>query len=135
MPDTSSIAVNSLIKGYFHSFPGEAARLLDTMPVEAVAAYLMEEPMSSAVQIFSRLNPEVAANLAAQLDERFFAELFAAIDPSMAARLLPRLEQDVIESRLSLLPGNLVSEIRELMSFMASMRHSVCMPQNLTKRW
>jgi magnesium transporter len=117
MPETSSIAVNSLIKGYFHSFPGEAARLLDTMPVEAVAAYLMEEPMSSAVQIFSRLNPEVAANLAAQLDERFFAELFAAIDPSMAARLLPRLEQDVVESRLSLLPGHLVSEIRELMSF------------------
>jgi len=117
MPDTSSVAVDSLIKGYFHSFPGEAARLLDTMPVEAIEGYLKEEPMPRAVQIFSYLNPEVAADLAAQLEEGFFAELFAAIDPSMAARLLPRLGKDVVERRLSLLPENLVSELRELMSF------------------
>lgn len=117
MPNRPSVATALLIKGFFNRFPGEAAVLFNSLPVEETKAYLQAEPVSRAAQVFIRLNMGVAAGLVALFDERFFIELFTTVDPSHAARLLSRLDQDVIERRLLSLPENLSKELKELMEY------------------
>lgn len=117
MQNTSSTAAKSLIQGFFQLYPGEAARLLNTFPAQETLKYLEAEPISRAVEIFSRLNPEIAARLIEEMENGFFARLFTEIDPSLAARLLSRLETKTVESRLSLLPPSLAKELKDLMEY------------------
>jgi magnesium transporter len=117
MPNTSSVATASLIRGFFNLFPEEAARLLGTLPIESVKEHLQAEPVSRSGQIFALLNPEVASKLVVLLEERFFIELFKTVDPALAARLLSRLDEEAMNDHLSLLPENHAKEIRELMDY------------------
>ncbi len=117
MQKTSSTAAGSLIQGFFQLYPGEAARLLNSFALEDILKHLQAQPISRATQIYARLNAETAANLVGHMDEHFFSELFATLDPSLGGRLLARLDDEVIEKQLSLLPDNIAKELRELMQY------------------
>jgi magnesium transporter len=98
-------------------YPGEVARLLNTFSAEEILKYLQTEPTSRAVEIFARLNQEIAAGLIEDMENDFFNRLYSVIDPSLAARLLSRLKVETVESRLSQLPSSLAKELKELMEY------------------
>lgn len=114
---TTSIATKSLIQRFFQLYPGEAARLLDTFSVEEIVNYLQTQKITRSAQIFAHLNPDIAASLIGHMDDQFFSQLFTIIDVLLASRLLARLDKEIVEKKLFLLPANIALEIRELMQY------------------
>ena len=112
-----SNVTQSLIQGFFRLYPGEAARLLDNLPADEILAMLQKESIPIAMEVFQRLNPDIAAELLEKMEDDFFQKMFALIDPGQGASLLPRLDKNRIEYRLSLLPAQISRELRELMAY------------------
>ncbi|KAA3662105.1 MAG: magnesium transporter [Calditrichaeota bacterium] len=132
MKNKTSTATKFLIREFFQLYPGEAARLLNTFPVEETVNYLQAEPNTRAVQIYTRLNQDIAAQLIKLMDEPFFSRLFTTIDPALASRLLARLESDVVEKLLALLPKNVAKELQDLMQYPPETAGHLMNPRALT---
>ena len=110
-------AEQKLINEYFNLFPDESAKLLSNFRSEEIIEYLKQLPEEVSVRTFTRINPDVAANLTLKLSDDFFVMLFSSLDPNLAAHLLSRLEKEEIENKLKLLPSGLTKELQELMSY------------------
>ena len=54
-----------LLRDFFKRYPGEAARLLDTLTSKEILEYLKILEIYPASEVFSRLNPELASGLVA----------------------------------------------------------------------
>ena len=117
MPDRTLDVSKSLIQSYFKLYPKEAAALLNNFSIPDILVYLRLEPTTRAAEIFTYLNPEIAASLIQEMEREIFIQLFNLIDASLAARLLSRLDPDVIQSRLSLLPSARSKEINDLLKY------------------
>ncbi len=117
MDNTTSIAKQNLIRGYFHQFPMEAALILGTFPIDKILDYLEEMDADRSVNIFSRLNPQIAVEVISEMDDKFFIQLFSKIDSHLGARLLSRLKKAAIQHKLELLPAILSKEIKEFMTY------------------
>ncbi|KAA3612613.1 MAG: magnesium transporter [Calditrichaeota bacterium] len=132
MNNKTSTAAKTLIRSFFELYPGEAARLLETFSAEETVNYLQTLQIAQSAQIFTRLNSDIAANIIESMDDSFFRQLFTAIDPSLAGRLLARLNNEIIEKQLLLLPENIGREIKELMQYPAGTAGHLMEPRALT---
>jgi len=117
MPYRSLDVSKSLIHSFFNLYPKEAATLLNNFDLQDILRYLRFEPTNRAVEIFTYLNPEIAAGLIQEMEREIFIQIFTLIDASLAARLLSRLDPDVIQSRLSLLSAARSKEINDLLKY------------------
>ncbi len=117
MNTNSPIAQQKLINGYFRLYPDEAAKLLSNFQEEEIINYLKVQPLEVAVQVFGNVNPDIAAGVAEKMSDDFFTQLFSVLDPNLAARLLSRLDEGKIKYKLTLLPSNVNKELQELMSY------------------
>ena len=68
-------------------------------------------------RMLSEFNPEIAAEVLHELDDKFFIGLFSKIDTHLSARILSRLGKEEVISRLKLLPSIISKEIEEFMSY------------------
>jgi len=117
MNEISSSAKQKLILSYFHKFPMESALILDTFPVKKILHYLEKMPDNQLREVFSRLNPEIAAKVINEMDDKLFIRLYSKIDTHFGARILSRLGKEDIRNKLRLLPGILSSELQEFMTY------------------
>lgn len=117
MENTGSTAKQMLIKSFFYKFPMESALILDSFPVKKILYYLKNMPDQQVVEVFSRLNPEIAAGTVTKMDNKLFIRIFSKIDTHLGARILSRLDKDEISTRLKLLPAILSMEIRDFMTY------------------
>lgn len=118
MAEQPSAARQNLIRAYFKLHSAEAARLLNAFTARETLYYLQQKMIDNPVEIYSLLNPEIAAGLIGEMEDPLFIRLFTELNPSLAARLLSRLDKKERENRLSLLPDNVAKEISELLEYL-----------------
>ena len=117
MENKAKIAHQILISGFIDLYPMEAALLLDTFPVERILHYLQGIPTESALEVFARLNPDIAAEVLQEMENELFIQLFNRIDTHLGARLLSRLDNEEVHKKLSLLPVLKSRELNEFMTY------------------
>ena len=117
MENTTASIKENLIREYFFRFPMEAALVLNSLPINKITDYLEGMPIELVIPVFSRLNPEIAALVIAEMDDKLFKLIFTKIDTHIGARLLSRLKEENIQQRLSLLPSFISLELKDFMSY------------------
>ncbi|WP_162415853.1 magnesium transporter [Cyclobacterium roseum] len=117
MSQIPASAKEKLINGFFRQFPGDAASLLNGFSTEEIIDYLKRPDHNDSKQVFARLNPDIATEVIALMDDHLFARIFSNIDAYLGARLLSRLDKEEAEAKTALLSPALAREIKELMSY------------------
>ena len=112
-----SNVTHALVQHFFDLYPSEAARLLNDLSFQEILTHLQAVPIITAARLFTCLNPDVAIELIKIMEDEFFVQLFKIIDIDRTANILTRLEHDLIDSRLRLLPTVITRESRELMTY------------------
>lgn len=117
MDKQATIARAILSREFFKQHPRDAAMAMDSFDTQVQLDYLEKLPENTAREVYSHLNPEIAAELLALMDDRLFAELFANMNTHKVARLLSRLDQRTIKNKLALLPEIRSREIRDYLNY------------------
>jgi magnesium transporter len=113
----NTVVSSSLIEEYFQKYPGEAANLLTTFSADDILSYLASQPILVSAELYSRLNPEVAAELISKMPDELFTRIFEKIDASLAARLISRLNEEQQKKQLNLLSASCRKELQELIAY------------------
>lgn len=114
---TTSTAGEALVHGFLQTYPGEAASHLNKLPVEQILHLLQAESIPVAAKVLLRLNPDIAAGLIEFMDDKLFSDIFTTLDPVRGANLLARLDGEMTNKRLAVLPEHLAKEYRELLNY------------------
>ena len=112
-------ASDALIQEYFSLHPGEAARALGAVPLPDALRLLEAGPGTAAAQVFQRLDPDRAVELAENMDEALVRRLWSAMDYGVGAALLTRLGTERRSACLASLPADVSAELEELMRYPA----------------
>jgi magnesium transporter len=129
--DTSDLATRELSRSFIGLYPDEAARLLETRPVKEIIAFLESEPAAAAM-VFTRLTPETAASVLEGTSDALARELLTAIDPAHAAAIAARLDKELRDRRLHVLPGAARKELDLLMAYPKGSAGSLMDPRATT---
>ncbi len=119
----------SLTQGFLSIYPGEAAQLLNELPVPEVLELMRRATNATLVVLMRRLNPDVAAQLIEEMDNELFVRVFTELDAGQGATLLARLEKGLLERRIALLPKQIAREYEELLSYPAETAGSLMDPR------
>jgi magnesium transporter len=106
-----------LVNQYIQRFPGEAAEVFTETSVDEIMIYLKDQPLHVTRDILLRLDSVTVSNILSTMDDSFFADLFPTIDPYTAALVISRLDKELVEKKLALLPDKLAKEIKEVMTY------------------
>jgi len=117
MENTASQAKRKLINSFFYKFPLESALMLDSFPVDKILEYLLALTDQQFLEVFSRLNPEIAAKVVSEMDNDSFLRIYSKIDTHFGARILSRLGEEEINDKLKLLPGIVSTEMKDFMTY------------------
>lgn len=85
-------AYDSLAASYADEHPGEVARIVETAPVEAIAAFLEALEPEAAAAILSRMAPLPAAMALKSVASNAAAAFLAKVEPGTVAAILRRLD-------------------------------------------
>ncbi len=128
----SSKVAQALNREYFYLYPDEAAQQLNNLPPNNILDLLQTEPAFAVVTVFERLNPDIASEIIKEMEDEFFQKLYTSINPALGAILLSRLDNDIVEKRLAVLPSKLAQELQELMSYPSDSAGSLMDPRVTT---
>jgi magnesium transporter len=106
-----------LLQHYFLNFPGEAAGVLNEIPIDEILLYLEKNPAPVSAEVLVKLDSNIISGVLTDMDNDLFSVIFALIDPYQAAIILSRLEPDLKEKRLMLIPDKLSNEIKEILTY------------------
>jgi magnesium transporter len=132
--NSSIIAAQLLTQEYFQLYPNEAAQLLNRLPAKEILDLLKAETATISVKVFEALNPDVATEIIPKMDNQFFIEIYKIINVTVGANLLARLDQPIIDEKLSILPKSLAKEFNELMNYPPDTAGSLMDPRVTTFR-
>jgi len=107
----------NLINHFFLRFPDEAADVLNGTPTYEILTYLKNQPLNISREILLRLDSITISDVLKTMDDTFFSELFPTIDPYTGTLFISRLNEDLVNKKLALLPDKLASEIKEIMNY------------------
>lgn len=107
----------ALVGDYLNLHLHEAVRHLETLRVDAIAAFVQNSAPEAAARIVERLRPDLAANLLAALAPADAGTLAAAMDPGVAAPTLARLSSETRDPILRQMEPTAANELRELMTY------------------
>lgn len=98
-------------------FPGEAADVLERLPIEAATAALVALPVAIARPVWERLSPEVAVLMlrAAAAEDRM--SILSAMDVTRAAPLFAHLDAQTRAEWLAHLPTTAQVNLRQVLSY------------------
>ncbi len=117
MTSINQTGLNTLLHYYLNRYPGEVANILNEAPVEEILSYFEHNTLNVSKEILVKLNQDSASNVIKAMDDNVFRKIFGLIDPYQGAIMLSRLEPDITENKLGLLPDRLNREIREVMNY------------------
>lgn len=117
MENQAKNAQQLLMSEFFQQYPLEAALTLEDFPIDKILTYLSDMPVDSAWLVFSRLNPDLVADLIRDMDDALFVRLFSKMNTLLSARLLSRQDKAAIQARLALLSELQAREIQEFLSY------------------
>lgn len=119
MTDALDAAVAAVNQSFVQGYPGEVARALEALPLDATLAFLEAQEVAGAAAVVERLAPDAGELFLAHATDALAAAVVARIDPARAAALLARLDEAQREQRLALLAPSSAREIRELIRYPA----------------
>lgn len=108
---------NKLRNAYFLRFQKEAAHTLDSFPVETVLEYLKTMPLENAKPIFFLLSFTTIVDLLKIMDDDYFTSVFTNVDTQLAARIFSRMDKDLVNNKVSLLPKLVSREILDFLNY------------------
>ncbi len=117
MANPTALAEEALTRRYLDLYPGEAARVIDSLPQEEIAGLLESIPAPSATAVMQRITPDVAAPLLQLLDGKLAPRIVSSLNPSQAAALLSRLDETARVRLLNSVEPYVAKELRLLMSY------------------
>jgi magnesium transporter len=109
--------VAALNERFLLDFPREAARELESMPVEDAAAVLIAQPPRAVVRAWELLAPDIAAAMLERFSEELARHVLAESDPMASVAALLQVGADERERRLRSLVPAVAHELRELMAY------------------
>ncbi len=118
VPSTHS-AVEALNLRFLLDYPGEAARQLERMNIDAVAALLAQQPPHAVVPVWEQLTSDVEQAVIGLLPDPLVRHVMSELEPALAVALLGRLEPPLRAHCLSLLDPQIATELRKLMDYPA----------------
>jgi magnesium transporter len=117
MASVADRAFHTLTEAFLATYPGEAARIIDSRPQDDTIPLLQSVPAPAAIRVFQRLTPDVAAEVLPRVDDGLGSAILGALEPAHAAALLARLDEATQASLLSALDPTAVKELKLLMSY------------------
>lgn len=106
-----------MVQEFFTRYPQEASVELSNLPANDVESLLTQVPVPVATDVFTRLTPQLAAEVLDGMESTFFSTLFSKIDLMHGAALLARLNPESTSRRLASLPPRVAKELQELMDY------------------
>jgi magnesium transporter len=106
-----------LAQAYLGLYPAEAARVLETLPLDEIVALLAREPAAQVSAVFERILPDVGAEALRRSGTDSARQVLSGLDPERAAMLVSRLDQDTQASFLRSLDSWLAKELQILMTY------------------
>jgi magnesium transporter len=105
---------------YLRHHPEEVAAFLNERSPEDTALLLARAPTpTAAAQILERLNPRVAADVLALLDDVLVRAILAVTNPAKAAPIIGGLDPVAREAQLARLDERVSEQIREMLAYPA----------------
>ena len=111
MRNEASAGIAGLARTFLRSFPDEASRHLDELPVKEIARLLRAEPVRHAVPLVERLAPNVAAKVMATMPAESRRDVVATMDPVRAVAILGWMDDAARKALLGLLDAALAREL------------------------
>ncbi|HKK04995.1 MAG TPA: magnesium transporter [Gammaproteobacteria bacterium] len=112
-----SVAVNALNRRFMLDYPLEAAKRLEELPGDEVAAMLAVEPLDVVLPVWNALSPDAAETVLPHLPDESVRRLIAELEPARSIALLNRLDTAARERCLSILDRPVASELRKLLEY------------------
>lgn len=95
----------------------EIAFDLEKQNNQGIITYMETATKEEAQNLFFELSPHVIVDLFSMMDNDLFLKIFSKVDTHKAARALSRLDRDVIEKKLAILPRITSREIKDFLDY------------------
>ncbi len=115
----ASNAVEALNLRYLLDYPGEAARELERMDTQAVAALLAQQPAHAVLPVWEQLTSDVEQAVIMLLPDTLVRHILSELEPALAVALLVRLDADDKTRYMGLLDPQVAAELAKLMDYPA----------------
>jgi magnesium transporter len=120
LADIELETARALNSEYLRHHPEEVAAFLNERSPEDTALLLARAPTpTAAAQILERLNPRVAADVLALLDDVLVRAMLAVTNPTKAAPIIGGLDPTARETQLARLDERVAEQIREMLAYPA----------------
>lgn len=120
LADIELETARALNSEYLRHHPEEVAAFLNERSPEDTALLLARAPTPiAAAQILERLNPRVAADVLALLDDVLVRAILAVTNPAKAAPIIGGLDPSTREAQLARLDERVAEQIREMLAYPA----------------
>lgn len=106
-----------LARTFLRTFPDEASRRLDELPVKEIARLVRKEPLRHAITLVERLAPNIAAEILARMPAESRRDVVAAMDPVRAVAILGWMDDAARTVLLGLLDPALARELRMMAEY------------------
>jgi magnesium transporter len=134
MNASASAAVAALNLRFLLDYPGEAARRLELMSAEEVAALLAAQPPHAVVPVWEQLASDIEQAVIELLPDDMVRHLLTELEPALAAGLLARLESAQRQHCVSLLEPQIAAELKKLMDYAPDTAGQLMDPRFVTLR-
>ncbi|MBY4676091.1 magnesium transporter [Marinobacterium arenosum] len=110
-------ALGVLHRAYIEQYPAEASRVLEQLPAAQGLEILGALPLKTALPVWERLVPDIAAHWLTQLPQAQLDELLQRANPNRSAAWLASFEPERQRQLLSQLDATVARELSNLLSF------------------
>lgn len=114
---TGKPAARLFLQVFLSRFPNDAARKLETLPVEEAASLISELSTDIRQRIWPLISATSASAILQALSKDCAIELLSAMEPSHCANLLAQLPESERNSYLDAMGAVLSEELKELLSY------------------
>lgn len=109
--------VFSLNKAFMLNYPTDAARHIENMPIEEVAAALGEQPIHAVARVLERLAPGSAMMILARMPADVAARWLCSVETSAAINFLNRLDAALREEIFGCMDAAISNEFKSLLEY------------------
>ena len=125
MSDSSTIRRSTKVRGgghllneaFFQKHHEEAARILESYPVDDILRVLQGTSAKNAANLLTSITPPVAAETLTIMPTDVLKQVVPHLSPSLAASLFQRLDDDLQRAILFRVPERYAQEIRSYMTY------------------
>ncbi len=117
MTGNLSTAATTLERRYMLDFPGQAAQLIETLPLDDAAKALAFHPVDVLVPVWRRFMTHVAVQLLLRMPEKLARELLRELLPNEAVRILAALPTETQQQYLTNVGERTAKELSALLAY------------------